>query len=188
MKTVLHLANGKRTLAGDPMFKGWKETREVRGAENVDAIYAAHTLQRVFAHEVPAVLADFRRVLKPDGFAYIVVPDIEAAAKLIVEGKVSEPAYTMPNGGTMTAFDIMYGYGPNVKTLPQLAHRCGFTKAMLAAILAQFFPTVLTVRDPHFNVRALAFPAKMTRAEVDKRVAELHANTSGHTAFSSSGV
>jgi SAM-dependent methyltransferase len=53
--------------------------------QSFDAIWSSHTLERLYAHEVPSALAEFKRVLKPDGFALITSPDLEAVASLILD-------------------------------------------------------------------------------------------------------
>src|SRR5262245_24710460 len=46
-------------------------------SRGVDAIWCSHILEHLYAHEVPVALAEFQRVLKPDGFALITCPDLE---------------------------------------------------------------------------------------------------------------
>lgn len=50
-----------------------------------DAIYSAHTLEHLPRNEAPAVLAEFRRILKPGGILRIVVPDLELMARTYLE-------------------------------------------------------------------------------------------------------
>jgi len=45
------------------------------------------------AHEVPLALAEFKRVLKPDGFALITLPELEAVASLVLDQGLDEVAY-----------------------------------------------------------------------------------------------
>ena len=52
--------------------------------ESFDAIWSSHTLEHLYAHEVPIALAEFKRVLKPDGFALVTSPDLETVASLIL--------------------------------------------------------------------------------------------------------
>ena len=41
---------------------------------SVDAIFSSHNIEHLYPHEVPVALAEFKRVLKPDGFAVITCP------------------------------------------------------------------------------------------------------------------
>jgi SAM-dependent methyltransferase len=41
--------------------------------ESVDAIFTSHTIEHLYPHEVPIALREFLTVLKPEGFAVIVV-------------------------------------------------------------------------------------------------------------------
>ena len=43
---------------------------------SVQAIYSSHNIEHLYPHEVPVALAEFLRVLTPDGFAVITCPDI----------------------------------------------------------------------------------------------------------------
>src|SRR3990167_3918374 len=42
---------------------------------SVDTIFSSHNIEHLYPHEVPQALAEFKRVLKPDGF---VVPDLQS--------------------------------------------------------------------------------------------------------------
>ena len=64
----------------------------------VDAVFSSHNIEHLFVHEIPAALAEFKRVLTPDGFVIITCPDLQEVAKLIAEDKLLEPAYTSPAG------------------------------------------------------------------------------------------
>jgi predicted SAM-dependent methyltransferase len=50
-----------------------------------DAVYSSHTLEHLPRNEAPAVLAEFRRILKPAGIIRIVVPDLELMARTYLE-------------------------------------------------------------------------------------------------------
>ena len=43
---------------------------------SVDAIFSSHNIEHLYPHEVPLALAEFKRVLRPDGFAVITCPDL----------------------------------------------------------------------------------------------------------------
>jgi predicted SAM-dependent methyltransferase len=38
-------------------------------SESFDAVWLSHSLEHLYAHEVPATLSEFKRILKPTGFA-----------------------------------------------------------------------------------------------------------------------
>ena len=46
-----------------------------------EAVYSSHTLEHLPRNEVPKILSEFRRVLKPGGILRIVVPDLELMAR-----------------------------------------------------------------------------------------------------------
>jgi ubiquinone/menaquinone biosynthesis C-methylase UbiE len=104
-------------------------------SESVDAIWSSHNVEHLEAHEVPLALAEFRRVLCPTGFAFITLPDLQSVARLVVEDKLTEPAYVSP-AGPITPLDIIYGHIASIAAGNRfMAHRTGFTAKTLAAVL-----------------------------------------------------
>ena len=94
---------------------------------SVDAIYSSHNIEHLYPHEVPLALAEFRRVLKPEGFAVVTCPDLQAVAELVVQDKLLQPAYQSP-AGPIAPLDILYGHRPALaRGNLFMAHRTGFT-------------------------------------------------------------
>ncbi|MFM7191931.1 MAG: class I SAM-dependent methyltransferase, partial [Microcystaceae cyanobacterium] len=54
--------------------------------ESVDAVYSSHNLEHIYDYEVPFALQEFKRVLKPGGLVWLVVPDMQIAAEWVVKG------------------------------------------------------------------------------------------------------
>jgi predicted SAM-dependent methyltransferase len=116
--------------------------------QSFDAIWSSHTLEHLYAHEVPSALAEFKRVLKPDGFALITSPDLEAVASLILGSGLDKVAYTSP-AGPITPLDMLFGHSASI-TRGQLymAHKTGFTCASLGRYFVDAgFPIVLVKRE-----------------------------------------
>ena len=110
---------------------------DMRGvdSESVDAVYLSHTLEHVAAHEVPLALAEFLRVLKPDGDALIVVPDLKQACAVIADDRAEQYLYQSP-GGPIAAVDMVFGHREGVRLYGDcMVHRTGFTEKTLAAAL-----------------------------------------------------
>ena len=156
MKTLLHVGCGPKhkdetTLAFNS--PSWKELRldidpsvqpdllgtmtDMRSVESgsVDAIFSSHNIEHLYPHEVPVALAEFLRVLKPDGFVVITCPDLQAVCALVAEDKLTDAAYTSP-AGPIAPLDILYGHRPPMaRGNLYMAHRCGFTQKVLASTL-----------------------------------------------------
>lgn len=136
---------------------------------SVDAVFSSHNIEHLYPHEVPVALAEFRRVLKDDGFAVITCPDLRPVAALVAEDKLTEPAYVSP-AGPISPLDILYGLR---SAMAQgnlfMAHRCGFTQKVLTGTLqASGFPLVAAMARPrHFELWALA--SKSPRPEAEMR-------------------
>ena len=126
---------------------------------SVDAIFSSHNIEHLYPHEVPKALAEFKRVLKADGFAVITCPDLQSVCALIAEDKLTEPAYTAP-AGPIAPLDILYGHRPPMaKGNLYMAHRCGFTQKVLTGTLqAAGFAMVAAKRrgHPYYDLWALA--------------------------------
>lgn len=109
---------------------------------SVDAIYSSHNIEHLFLDEVPTALKEFLRVLKPDGYAVVVCPDLDAAAQMIVAGKLMDAAYSNA-AVTVTPLDIIYGHHKFTgRDTPYMSHHCGFTLASLTdTLMSNGFPS-----------------------------------------------
>jgi ubiquinone/menaquinone biosynthesis C-methylase UbiE len=113
-----------------------------------DAIFSSHNLEHLYPHEVPTALREFRRVLKPTGFALVMVPDLQRVGELIAENKLEDPAYMSPSG-PICPLDMLYGFRPSLAAGNLfMAHRMGFTRKTLAQyFLRAGFAAVTAQRD-----------------------------------------
>ncbi|WP_044562327.1 methyltransferase domain-containing protein [Azospirillum sp. B4] len=125
---------------------------------SVDAIWSSHNIEHLYAHEVPIALAEFRRVLTPDGFALLTLPDLQAVARLVAEDKVEEAAYLSP-AGPVTPLDMIFGLRSSIaQGNVHMAHRTGFTAQTLGkALLAAGFGHVKVTRDETYSLWAIAY-------------------------------
>lgn len=156
-KNILHVGPGHRSNGAKlpAVFQGseWKEIRvdidpenepDIVGSmlnmtavanESIDAIYSAHNIEHVYAHEVPVVLKEFLRVLKPAGFIVITCPDLQAVCQLVVEDKLTDAVY-IAQAGPVAPLDILYGHGLALAAGHHyMAHKCGFTLKTLTQAL-----------------------------------------------------
>ena len=150
------------------------------GDAAIDAVFSSHNLEHLYAHEVVLALREFRRVLKPGGFALITMPDLQEVARLVADGHLTEPAYQSPLG-PIAPLDILYGHRP---ALAQgnvfMAHHTGFTSRMLMDACAEAGFAASTVqRVPSaFSLWAIAFataPSEQQLHDAQCRMFPLHA-------------
>lgn len=136
---------------------------------SVDAVFLSHNIEHLYPHEVPQALAEFLRVLKPDGFAVITCPDLQSVCALIAEDKLTEPAYTSP-AGPIAPLDILYGHRPPMaRGNLYMAHRCGFTQKVLTGTLqAAGFANVAAKRrgHPYYDLWALGTSTALPDSEL----------------------
>ncbi len=138
------------------------------------AVYSAHNIEHLYPHEVPAALSEIRRVLKPDGFAYITLPDLQEVAHRIADGKLDEPLY-LSTMGPIAPLDIIYGHrGAIADGNMFMAHRTGFTSETLgrALIEAGFAAALVQRQVAAFALTAIAFRHRPGQQEV--RTAHAH--------------
>jgi len=138
-------------------------------SESVDAVFSSHNIEHLYPHEVPVALSEFLRVLKPDGFAVITCPDLQAVCALVAEDKLTEPAYTSP-AGPIAPLDILYGHRPPMaRGNLYMAHRCGFTEKVLSGTLqSSGFKLVASMKRgaPYFDLWALATKSDLNEEEL----------------------
>jgi len=156
MPTLLHVGCGPkrkdRTTAGfntpdwteirldiDPAVRpdvtGTMTDMSAVASASVDAVFSSHNIEHLYPHEVPLALAEFRRVLRDDGYAVITCPDLQSVAALVAQDRLTEPAYVSP-AGPIAPLDILYGHRAAMQRGNLfMAHRCGFTRKVLDATL-----------------------------------------------------
>jgi len=125
---------------------------------SVDAVWASHCLEHLYAYQVPIALAEFRRVLRDDGFVCAMVPDLQTVANYLVADRLHEPLY-QSSAGPVTAHDMFFGFGPAIAAgRPYMGHRCGFTPGMLQRYFGgqRFGEVLLRRRTAQLELAALA--------------------------------
>jgi len=122
--------------AADPDIVGSiTDMRDIVPDKVVDAVWACHILEHLHAHEAPLALAEFRRILRPEGFALINCPDVAAIARLIIDDQFDTPAY-MSAAGPVTALDMLWGHSKSIAGGNHfMAHKTGFTTKRLGQLL-----------------------------------------------------
>ncbi len=126
-------------------------------AGSFDAILSSHNLEHLYPHQVPVALGEFLRVLGPEGFAVITLPDLQQVAEWILDDRLLDQAYVSA-GGPVHPIDILYGFRPAVAAGNlHMAHRGGFTASALEqSLLRAGFASVDVRRDGHWSLWAVA--------------------------------
>lgn len=100
--------------------------------ESVDVIYCSHHLEHFPKDQVPKILVEYYRILKPKGMLKVAVPDLDTIAKLYVEHQdwftpPHEPWLGIIYGGQ----DYPYNFhktGFNFRWLKYLLEKAGFVR------------------------------------------------------------
>jgi len=134
---------------------------------SVDAIWCSHCIEHLFAYQVPAALSEFRRVLRADGFACIIVPDLQTIAHWISADKLHETIYES-KAGPVTAHDMIWGFGPAIaRGKTAMAHGCGFAPTLFLNYLkeAGFREIVLRRKQESLELAGLALQKPSKNAD-----------------------
>lgn len=123
----------------------------------IDAIWSSHNLEHLEGFQVLGALGEFRRVLKPGGFALINLPDLQCIAELIGAGKVDQVLYRSP-AGPITPLDMLFGHQASLERgNGYMAHRTGFTAERLARKLDEAgFGEARVMKGKAFDLWAVA--------------------------------
>jgi SAM-dependent methyltransferase len=185
---VLNVGGNSKAIPIPPHYAGWQhllldidatgdadivcDARELDKLEGgrFDAVYCSHNLEHYYRHDVPRVLAGFLHVLKPDGFAEIRVPDLEAVFRKVASGEVGlEDELYRSDGGPIAVIDVVYGWGKEIEASGQdfFAHKTGFTATTLVAALrrAGFEEIWMVPASDTYELRAFAFRSIPTLAQ-----------------------
>lgn len=169
--TFQHLGWEEVRLDIDPgaepdLLGSFADMRTLAPSQSFDAAWASHSLEHLWAHEVADALLEFRRILRPSGFALVTSPDLEAIASLLLERGLDHVAY-VSSMGPITPLDMLYGHAVSIERgMTHMAHRSGFTCASLGACLLEAgFPMVLAKRD-NFDLWALALMEDANKEEI----------------------
>ena len=142
---------------------------------SVDAVVSSHNIEHLYPHEVPLALAEFVRVLKPDGRLLVTCPDLQSVCARVAQGELASPLYES-DAGPISALDIMYGHRRAMAAGNLfMAHRCGFTLQVLADTLqACGFPRTAGIARPEaFDLWAVASKAALNDDDI-RALAVLH--------------
>ncbi|MDD5033317.1 MAG: methyltransferase domain-containing protein [Methylococcaceae bacterium] len=142
---------------------------------SVDGVYSSHNIEHLYPHEVPVALAEFLRVLKPEGLLVLACPDLQSLGHFIAEGRLDQALYISP-AGPIAPLDILYGHRPQLAQGNLfMAHHTGFTlRTLVDAVRAAGFPSVAGKRrETSFDLWIVA--SKTHRSEQEMQaLADIH--------------
>ena len=177
---VLNVGGNNKSIPLPPIFDGYEhllldidptgnpdvlcDARELTTLEagQFDAIYCSHNLEHYWWHDVPRVLAGFVHVLKkPQGFAFVRVPDIQEVMKVAVQ-RGMEPddvLYNTASGVPIAILDVLYGWRRQIEQsgVDFFAHKTGFSPKLLNKTLYQAGFARVYISSGNLEVRAMAF-------------------------------
>jgi predicted SAM-dependent methyltransferase len=113
-----------------------------------DELLAAHILEHFYFFEAVAVITEWKRVIKPGGLLVLELPNLELAARNLLDGRKDN----------MTMWPL---YGDPTHVDPYMCHRWGYTPTTIRALLTDAGFDKIKFKDPQTH---------MKRADRDMRV------------------
>lgn len=171
-KIVLNLGAGQSDLLSTPCTDDLADYNEVRvdlsdkyspdllcdiqnleqiPNDSVDLVYSCHSLEHIYFHKIPSTLAEWFRVIKPQGEVRIVVPNIKKPAQYILEGKPLDTIYDS-SGGEVCAIDMLYGHRHHIPHNEFMSHKTGFSKESAERILSSLHYEKFAVAEFEFDL------------------------------------
>jgi hypothetical protein len=180
MKKVLNVGGNSKAIPLPPVYDGWEhvlldidpkgrpdvlcDARDMLGlpGSEYDAVYCSHNLEHFFQHDVRKVLLGFLHVMKPDGFAHVVVPDVEGVMRAAVQRNLDiTDILGHSQAGPIKVRDVIYGLESQIERSGQdyFAHRTGFSAKSLASALeaAGLSHVFVGANGDKFEITAFAF-------------------------------
>ncbi len=186
-KTVLNVGGNSKAIPIPEFYGGWQHDLldiDPTGSPDIvcdaremvdlpegeyDSVYCSHNLEHYHRHDVFKVLSGFLNVLKEGAFAFIRVPDMEDLMKTAVARNldIDDFLYDSP-AGPITVRDVIYGYGREIETSGNdfFAHKTGFTKKSLTAILNEAGFSHVFAQTGNLEVTAIAFKGRPSDSAV----------------------
>ena len=141
-------------------------------AQSFDAIWSSHSLEHLHSHEIPAALAEFRRLLKTDGFALITCPDLETVMALFLAHGPDHVVYRSP-AGPITPLDMMFGHAGSIAAgHVHMAHNSGLTAPRLSDLLRQAGFADVIIRRKDYDLWAIGLMPTTNRTALLAKLAE----------------
>ena len=178
MNKVLNVGGNNKSIALPPHFAGWEHILldiDAKGNPDIvldarrltqlapaayDAVYCAHNLEHYYRHDGVQVLRGFLHILKEDGFAHVVVPDIgELMQKVVSAGMDIDDFLYQSALGPISVRDVLYGLGSEIERSGNdfYAHKTGFTCKALYGVLESCGFSHVYVRSGNLEITAIAF-------------------------------
>lgn len=135
-----------------------------------DAVYCFHHLEHYHRLDGANVLRGFMHLLKPDGFAQVVVTDLHAVMQAIAGAKADlRTVLYRSSAGPVAIEDLIYGYDaqPELPGATRRAHASEFTRRSLCEALtrAGFAQIHARAAQQAFEIIAFAFKSAPTMAQ-----------------------
>ncbi len=200
MSRLLNIGSGASAISLPPWYRGWELVRldiepqtepdllmsalelDTLDGAQFDAAYSSHFLEHVYPSDMARFLVGILHVLTDNGFVEFRVPNALTACKIAAEaGSLGAFCYKSP-GGTITAWDMLYGYEPyQMRYGEPMAHHNAFDPERLSALLGHSGFGIVYVQDVKWEIRAVACKTDLSdqmkaRMNIDRARGDVHSD------------
>lgn len=178
-KRVLNIETIGNSIPLPQQFDGWEHVRfdinpqsspdAIMDAVNLfslpeasfDAIYCPHCLVYYSPGYLSLILAGFWRLLRPDGFAEILAPDLMEIMERVVRRNLDlDDIFYSFGEAVVSVHEALYGAKIEPGGENFYSHRCGFSeRSLLRCLYEHGFPWVASCRQD-LEIRAIAFKCR----------------------------
>ena len=158
MRAVLNVGGGSKAIPIPSHFDGWRhdlldidpagkpdvlaDARELEllPPATYDAIYCSHNLEHYHRHEAAKVVRGFCHLLKPEGFAQILVPNLMAVMQHALANNLDvDDLLYESDAGPILLRDVVYGFHVEIERNNNefFAHKTCFSVKSLPQFMAQ---------------------------------------------------
>lgn len=121
-----------------------------------DAIWSVHFVERLRIEETHKLFKQCLRILKPDGFFYMVASDAQRVAEEIKKGGMNAPLYKI-DSGVVTPMDILFGLRPEMQKGMTFDHHSAYSVHFLGRIYRSAGFLDVTVQRDNYNLWSIGY-------------------------------
>lgn len=132
------------------------------------AVFSSHCIEHLYLDQAVPALAEWRRVLRPDGYLLLVCPDLQAAAEMIAQDRLFDVAFA-----DIRPYDLVFSHQGLVARgraagHTWMEHKSGYTLSVLRQLVQQagFTSHVARRLRERFELWLLASAAPLAEPEL----------------------
>ena len=152
----------------NPDILGSMVDMSIIDSESFDAVYSSHNIEHLFYHEAIIAIKEFYRVLNPDGYVFVLCPDLKAACSGVLERGPHETLYETLDGKSISPIDVLFGWRTAIQNGNEfMAHKYGYSEQTLVSAFEQCgFKKIASVsRKDFMDIALIAYKEDLSYSD-----------------------